>query len=120
MQRTRKKQIVIAILFISGLAWFYGLYEAISLPETISLRNKNPETSAYIERFKDKNPKAKIKFTWVPYNKISPYLKEAVIAAEDDEFFQHIGFNLEAIKKAAAYDWKKKRFARWASTLTMQ
>lgn len=120
MQRARKRQLIIAILFILGLSWFYGLYDAFSLPETITLRNKNPETTAYIERFKDKNPKAKIKFSWAPYKKISPYLKEAVIAAEDDEFFQHIGFNWEAIKKAAAYDWKKKKFARGASTITMQ
>lgn len=56
----------------------------------------------------------------MPYDKISPYLKEAVIAAEDDEFFEHRGFSWEAIKKAAVYDWKKKRFARGASTITQQ
>ncbi len=120
MLKRHRKQLIIASIFIGGLIWFYALYGTFTLPDTISLRVKNPETTAYIERYKDKHPKVKIQQVWVPYNKISAYLKEAVIAAEDDEFFDHPGFSWEAIKKAAIYDWKKKRFARGASTITMQ
>jgi len=120
MRKRRKKQIVMAVTVLMGLVWFYGLYEAFALPDTVILRTKNPTTTAFIERFKEKNPKVKIRRTWVPYNKISSYLKDAVIAAEDDEFFEHIGFNWEAIKRAARYDWKKKKLARGASTITQQ
>lgn len=120
MKRARKRQIIITILFLTGLIWFYGVYEAITLPDTITLIDKNPTSTAYIDRFKDNNKNAKIFWVWVPYNRISSNLKEAVIAAEDDEFFEHKGFNWEAIKKAAIYDWKKKRFARGASTITQQ
>lgn len=107
-------------IFLCGLLWFYAVYEAISLPDTITLRAKNPATTAFIELYKRKHKDAKVKQVFIPYEKISPYLKEAVIAAEDDEFFDHPGFSWEAIKKAAIYDWKKKKFARGASTITMQ
>lgn len=120
MKRRRRRQLIAVIIFTIGVIWFYGMYEAFTLPETITLRVKNPETTAYIERYKDLHKDAKIKQVWVPYNKISSYLKHAVLAAEDDEFFDHPGFNWEAIKKAAIYDWKKKRFARGASTITQQ
>src|SRR3989338_4521093 len=120
MNRYRRRQVIIVVLFLTGLAWLYALYEAFTLPETISLRSLNPSTTAFIERYKDKHKDTKIKQVFVPYDKISPYLKEAVIAAEDDEFFEHRGFSWEAIKKAAVYDWKKKRFARGASTTTQQ
>lgn len=120
MKRRTKKQIVIVTIFLIGLSWFYGLYEMITLPDTISLKNNNPKTTAYIERYKEKHKNAKISQIWVSYNRISPSLKEAVIAAEDDEFFDHPGFNWTAIKKAAVYDWKKKRLARGASTITQQ
>ncbi len=118
--KKRGKQILGVIIFLCGLAWFYAIYETFSLPDTIYLAEKNPTTTAYIERYKDKHPKVKIVQVWVPYNRISPYLKEAVVAAEDDEFFEHPGFSWDAIKRAAIYDWKKKKFARGASTITQQ
>ena len=120
MRKARKLQIIITVIFLSGLAWFYATYRSITLPDTIILKDKNPSTTAYIERFKERNPKVKVQWMWVSYGKISSNLKEAVLAAEDDEFFEHKGFNVEAIKKAVIYDWKKKKFARGASTITQQ
>lgn len=40
---------------------------------------------------------------WVPYREISPNLKRAVIASEDDAFADHDGVNWDAIEKA----WEK-------------
>ncbi len=120
MKKGHKRQIIALAIFLMGVAWFFLLYNAFTLPDTITLRLKNPTTTAYIELYKEKHKNVKIEQIWVPYNKISPYLKQAVVASEDDEFFDHPGFNFEAIKKAAIYDWKKKRFARGASTLTQQ
>ncbi|MBI2974110.1 MAG: monofunctional biosynthetic peptidoglycan transglycosylase, partial [Deltaproteobacteria bacterium] len=103
-----------------GLCWLYVLYEALNLPDTLSLRTVNPSNTSYMELYESKHKDLKIKNIFVAYDKISPYLKEAVIASEDDQFFEHKGFSWEAIKKAAIYDWKKKKFARGASTITQQ
>jgi monofunctional biosynthetic peptidoglycan transglycosylase len=56
---------------------------------------------------------------WVSINEISPNLILAVIAAEDNLFMEHNGFDFEAIKKAKNDNSKGKR-VRGASTITMQ
>jgi monofunctional biosynthetic peptidoglycan transglycosylase len=43
---------------------------------------------------------------WRSLEKISPVMPLAVIAAEDQNFEEHFGFDLEAIKKAEAYNDK--------------
>ena len=46
--------------------------------------------------------------TWVPYERISPNLKRAVIASEDAGFTEHAGIDWEAIEKA----WEKNQKAQ--------
>jgi len=56
---------------------------------------------------------------WVSADDISPYLKAAVIAAEDAKFCTHDGFDYEAIEKAQKYNARHKR-KRGASTISQQ
>ena len=56
---------------------------------------------------------------WVALDQIAPALGRAVIAAEDQKFCRHLGFDREALREAWQ-DWKAGRHARGASTLTMQ
>jgi membrane peptidoglycan carboxypeptidase len=51
---------------------------------------------------------------------ISKYLIYAVLTSEDGSFFYHKGFNEEAFARSLAENIRKKRFARGASTITMQ
>ena len=46
---------------------------------------------------------------WVPYTRISPNLKRAVLAAEDDAFFEHEGVDLEQLKTAIEQDLQNGR-----------
>jgi len=57
-------------------------------------------------------------FTSLP--EISPYLVNAVMTSEDGNFFSHNGFNEEAFRKSIVENYKKKRFARGGSTISMQ
>ncbi|MFM6975501.1 MAG: transglycosylase domain-containing protein [Sphingobacteriaceae bacterium] len=57
---------------------------------------------------------------FTPINEISPYLKNALLTAEDPSFFSHHGFVEEAIRKSIATNFKKKAFKRGASTISMQ
>ena len=59
------------------------------------------------------------KYTFVPLSQISPDLQHAVIAAEDGRFYQHHGFDWEAIQKAAEDDMEGGRI-RGGSTITQQ
>lgn len=57
--------------------------------------------------------------TWVPLSKISPAMPLAVIASEDQKFFDHFGFDMEAMRKAMAHNDRSKR-VRGASTISQQ
>ena len=62
-----------------------------------------------------------VRRTWVPLSSISRTMPMAVIAAEDQKFFDHHGFDMEAMRKAYAYNVRKKgRRTKGASTLSQQ
>jgi monofunctional glycosyltransferase len=57
---------------------------------------------------------------WVPYDRISPYLVDAVIASEDNLFCrEHTGFDTAALIAQIAI-WREGERPRGASTITMQ
>jgi len=56
----------------------------------------------------------------VPLTAISPYLQNAVLAAEDSRFYSHFGIDVRAMGRAFFTDMKEKRFAEGASTITQQ
>src|ERR687892_12137 len=52
---------------------------------------------------------------WVPYGRISPHLRRAVLVAEDAGFWGHEGIDLVEIRKALETDWEQGSFTRGAS-----
>jgi monofunctional glycosyltransferase len=58
-------------------------------------------------------------YRWVSIDKISPAMSVAVIAAEDQNFLQHYGFDWQAIQRAINHNERSAR-TRGASTLTQQ
>jgi monofunctional biosynthetic peptidoglycan transglycosylase len=61
----------------------------------------------------------KIDYQWVPLSQITPQAALAVVAAEDQKFPYHWGFDLQAIKDAVEHNASGGR-VRGASTLTQQ
>jgi monofunctional biosynthetic peptidoglycan transglycosylase len=59
------------------------------------------------------------RYEFVPLNQISPDLQHAVIAAEDARFYQHHGFDWNAMEIAAEDDMEGGRL-RGGSTITQQ
>ena len=57
---------------------------------------------------------------WVPYARISPHLKRAVIVTEDSAFWQHEGVDYAQLKDAVEENLERREFARGASTITQQ
>jgi hypothetical protein len=57
---------------------------------------------------------------WTPLDEISPYMQVAVLTTEDGAFPRHHGFNRAAIRLALIANLKARRFARGASTISMQ
>jgi len=94
---------ILFLVFIGAIAvWL--LYELVTFPSISSLKSENPVTTSMIEyrlseaRAENREPR---KFMiWMPLDQISPNLQRAVLAGEDSRFFQHHGFDWDAIEKA--------------------
>lgn len=94
---------LLVLIFIGSLGvWL--IFEIATFPNISRLRTENPTTTSLIEyrmaeaRAEGREPK---KFMiWVPIEQISPNLVRAVLAGEDSRFFEHNGFDWEAIEKA--------------------
>src|SRR3954451_13172333 len=56
----------------------------------------------------------------IPYESISPNLRQAIMAAEDSEFEQHFGLSIPRIVATLIKDVIERRKAAGASTLTQQ
>ncbi len=107
----------------TGLAAF-GLFWLLAMPDVAALRTANPSITALIEarqaQAKEQGRSVGRHWIWVPLSRISPYLRQAVVAAEDASFFSHEGFDWEGLKDAALYDLEKGELKRGGSTITQQ
>ena len=61
-----------------------------------------------------------LKRDYVSINQMSPQIRLAVIASEDQLFPDHDGFDIKAIKKAIKYNQKHPNRRRGASTISQQ
>lgn len=73
-----------------------------------------------LDALREKNPQAELKHRWVDYARISDHLKRAVIAAEDDKFVDHQGFDWEGIQKAIEKNQARGRVVAGGSTISQQ
>lgn len=94
----------VIFLVLVGSLGLWLAYELITFPSISSLKTENPVTSSLIEyriseaKADGKEPKKYM--IWMPIEQISPNLQRAVLAGEDSRFFEHNGFDWEAIQKA--------------------
>lgn len=94
---------------------FSSLFIA-SIMLTLPLRWLNPYTTAFIiqEMYADKKV---ILLNWVPYDNIAKTLPIAIVAAEDQKFPDHYGFDFDSLQKALTENRKQ---TRGASTISQQ
>lgn len=91
------------------------LFAAAMLPDILSLRTFNPGRTALM-----REKGGPVTQQWVPLSGISTHLQNAVLIGEDRNFYQHTGIDFFELKQSIRRNWKKKHWARGASTLTMQ
>ncbi len=73
-----------------------------------------------LSELRDKNPNATLKHQWVPYERISPNLKQAVVASEDANFSEHGGVDWEAMERAYERNNRRSKVVGGGSTITQQ
>lgn len=57
---------------------------------------------------------------WVPFTELGSHLPEAVLAMEDQSFFDHAGYNVKAISEATKHNRREGEDERGGSTITQQ
>ena len=105
--------VAIVLLWVTWLAAHIGWYRYNPPRETAFMTQRMDEARA-------RDPATRLRYTWVPYAKISPQLKRAMIAAEDAKFVEHSGFDWEGIQNALDKNRKKGRVVAGGSTITQQ
>ena len=106
-----------------GLAG-YVAYLTVSLPSVEYLRSTNPHpTSLMQQRANEAQAQGKehghVQY-WVPLDRISESVVQAVRMGEDAAFFTHSGFDLHEIRESVRRNLERGVFARGASTITQQ
>lgn len=119
-------------------AWLWKLpllFLVVSLVQVLSLRFIDPPFSMFmaarqLEAFATGDPGYRIGYYWRNMDRISSHLPVALVAAEDQNFARHHGFDFEAIDKAQQHNermtqraerrGKPVRRLRGASTISQQ
>ncbi|MGB4595784.1 MAG: transglycosylase domain-containing protein [Anaerolineaceae bacterium] len=119
--------ILLLMIFVGGAFGVYKYIEiARTLPDVDTLRTRASqfETTRILDRngnilYEIMDPNAG-KRTYVPLNRISPYLIAATLATEDKEYYNHPGFDLVALARALYTNYTSGEIISGASTITQQ
>ena len=130
MKKRKKKHLIpklIVCLFILCMFGGGGIFLWIStfkIPDlnTISDRRISESTKIYdkvgeillYDLHKD------VKRTIIPFNEISSYIKNAVVAIEDSQFYQHKGIQIDAILRSIKTNLLALDYSQGGSTITQQ
>jgi len=113
---------ILVFLVLFALVAGIGVY--MVYPDVARLKRENPKKTSFMEyreeEWRKKGKKVRIQKKWVSLGQISPYIMKAVIIAEDDKFWSHKGFDLDAIQKAIEKDIEKGKFKLGGSTISQQ
>src|SRR5207247_1326380 len=122
----RRKGLWIAGLLAGGLLGAFTVWCAFraSLYPVDALATHTPRrTALMLQRAREAAKRgrvARVDQRWVPYERISPLLRRAILVAEDDAFFAHGGLDWDEIRESARRDLERRRVVRGGSTITQQ
>lgn len=92
--------------------------QAWYLARILHYREHDPATTAFMDMRRAEG--VEVVHEWVSYEQISPWVKRAVIAAEDAHFSRHNGFDWEALHAALIANLEADGVVRGGSTISQQ
>jgi monofunctional biosynthetic peptidoglycan transglycosylase len=125
-EKLRQIRNILVRVLVAAAAFMlcYTIYCLFAVPGLCDLKKQNPKTTAFQEmrkrQWEQKKLKRRIVQSWAPFSAISRNLKDAVVSAEDPNFFNHHGLDFYQIRVAMQENWEEKRIVRGASTITQQ
>jgi len=110
--------------FVRVVAWIALVGLTVTVAPVVALRWIDPPTSAFmlerrIEGLANPARRVPVTYQWTDWEAVSPNARLAMVAAEDQKFLDHEGFDFESIEKAVELNKRRGR-SRGASTISQQ
>ena len=120
----RRRLLLAALVGVAALAAITLWFASVGLPQVGGLARRAPSTTALMRARKAEAARRgrtlRVDQRWVSYQRFSPWLRRAVLIAEDDAFFAHGGLDWNEMRAAARANLEKRRVVRGGSTITQQ
>ncbi|MDX5362819.1 MAG: monofunctional biosynthetic peptidoglycan transglycosylase [Pseudazoarcus pumilus] len=111
-------------LTLGAVLLAFALVQGWFLAHVLWWRSHDPAMTSFmqirLDELRARDPRARLDHRWVPYERISTHLKRAVVAAEDDAFMDHYGFDWSGIQRAIERNRARGARAAGGSTITQQ
>jgi monofunctional biosynthetic peptidoglycan transglycosylase len=99
-------------------------YTWFTLPDVRPLNRSVPESTAFMRlraaEAEDEGRSYRPVRRWIPYSRVSPALRRAVLVAEDAAFWEHEGIDLNELRASIETRWTRGGVLRGGSTITQQ
>ncbi len=87
-------------------------------------KDRDPTSTRFMRlqlaELRQTDPQTSLRHHWIPYEQISIHLKRAVVAAEDDRFLDHRGFDWQGIQHAIERNRRSGAAVAGGSTISQQ
>ena len=107
---------LLLLAFVLVQAWFFA--------HVLWWKHNDPTSTRFMRlqlaELRKNDPQASLRHEWVAYEQISVHLKRAVVAAEDDRFMNHRGFDWEGIQHAMERNRTRGTRSAGGSTISQQ
>jgi penicillin-binding protein 1C len=115
---------VVILLVSLAVYQYYTLAAALPSVEDLKGRAAQFETTRILDRdghllYEILDPQAGRR-TYIPLERISPYMVAAIVATEDSQYYSHPGFDLLALSRALVQNLTAGDIQSGASTITQQ
>ena len=123
---SRRAGLIALVGAVLGVVLYAGSARAAELPSFKQVRQEWRSSDAWLlDRNGRELQRVRLdntvrRFAWTGVNEISPALKDALLASEDQRFYEHEGVDWKAAMSAAVGNAGAKNGMRGASTVTMQ
>ena len=107
---------ILLLAFVLVQAWFFA--------HVLWWKHNDPTSTRFMRlqlaELRRNDPQASLRHQWVAYEQISVHLKRAVVAAEDDRFMSHNGFDWHGIQHAIERNRARGTRSAGGSTISQQ
>jgi hypothetical protein len=125
LKKLRVLLVLAGVVLLAMVSWFFGIMMSVA-QDLPALENREQYKHAKNSIVRDRNGTTLTTLTsndrriLIPSEEISQTVKQAVVAIEDQRFYEHRGVDFQGIGRAIVQDVLSRQASQGASTITQQ